>query len=152
MCRADILQELDFYYEFVGLVPVNAGESRRKAIREGRYKPPPSAIYKRGQTRGQRKLIELQPPVGPVNMFHLFVLVIGAAYCEYIKPAVDDGTDASLAVMAYLRNKAVKAKLLAHVRPINAYAHHMYPTHIPNTYTQCISPPRVGKTTNTPYW
>ena len=117
LCRGPILKALDVYWETVGLPPVNAGESMKKAIKEGRWDPdsnPP--ICRAGHTRKQIRLIPLQPPAGPVELYEMFLLVVGAGYCKYIDPPVEDGTISSMAVLGFLKTKKVAIKLLANIK------------------------------------
>ena len=67
---------------------------------------------RKGHTKGQIILIPLQPPEGPQDLLHTFLLVVAAAYCCYLDPEVEDGTVASSAVLGFLTEKRVKTKLL----------------------------------------
>ena len=136
ICRSAAIQGIEYYWKDVGLPPVDAGESLKNAIKDGRYKLANKESYPsvKGATRGQQKLIELLPPVGPQRFWEVFVFVVSAAYCEYLDPPIDDGTDASYAVLGLFQEKEVKAKLLAQVR-----ASHIH--HVPAPYTHTIYPP-----------
>lgn len=127
ICRTVVIRSLEFYFATVGLPPVNAGESLRRAINEGRYA---QESYKpsKGATRGQQRLIELLPPAGPQRFWEVFVLVVAAAYCEFMDPPLDDGTEGSYAVLGVFQEKEVKAKLLAQVRNTFPHTDHK-PTH-----------------------
>lgn len=141
VCRHAVIKAIAFYFQHLGLPPVKAGESMRKAIEAGRYKGPgdPDDLVE-GATRGQNVLVELLPPEGPMDLWSPFVLVVAAAYCHYIDPPVDDGTDASYAVVGFFQEKRVKTKLLAHVR----VPQYMPPLRTPTTYVHFIRRPKFA--------
>ena len=110
ICRAPMMKSLDYYFSTIGLPPVIAGESRRKAIAAGRYFPQP------GDSQKKRGLIPLQPPHKPMNLLNQFLLVVASAYNLYLDPEVEDGTDASLAVLGFLSTPSVTRKLLTFMK------------------------------------
>ena len=117
LCRAPILKALDGYFDTVGLPPVAAGESLKKAIKEGRWDPASQpAVSRAGHTRKQIRLVPLQPPEGPVDFFPVFLIVVASFYLKYIDPQVEDGTVASTAVLGFLKKKKVAIKLLANIK------------------------------------
>ena len=120
------------------MLPVEAGEDLRRAVRDGRCSEQSMVPKRGGCTRGQRPLIKVQPPLQPVNLLNQFLITMTAAYNEFITPAVDDGTDASYAVFGFMQTKPVKTRLMAHVRACipNAYPHDISIASI--TYLQYI--------------
>ena len=68
-----------------------------------------------GQTRKQKILV-------PLNTNHvtdfkdIFLLVVASGYCNYIDPAIEDGTLSALAVLAFLKTKKVYTKLMANAK------------------------------------
>ena len=110
VCRAPIMKALDYYFIKIGVPPVIAGESRRKAIAAGRYFPQP------GDRKKKKALVPLQPPRTPINLLEQCLLTVASAYNLYLDPVVEDGTDASVAVLALLRTPAATKKLLGFIK------------------------------------
>ena len=60
LCRAPLMEALDFYFNSVGLPPVVAGESAKKAIKEGRISREDTPTKRpKGMTKKQIVLIPL---------------------------------------------------------------------------------------------
>ena len=110
-----LFEGIAVYVDQVGVPPVEAGESLKKVRREGRFQDSPMRRPS-GQTRKQLVLVPLQGFKEVTNFRRIFLLVVAAAYCSFIKPPVDDGSVASAAVLGYLNSKKVYAKLMANVK------------------------------------
>lgn len=137
VCSQAVNKALDFYFRHVGLPPVKAGESRKKAIKAGRYtKDADSPRSPRGQTKGQVRLVEAMHPYGPINLADMFLLVVAAAYCHYLVPSVDDGTCSSTAVLGFFRDQTTVTKIMASVSVYNVYN---------NCYTYSVYPRHGGR-------
>ena len=115
LCRTPLFDAIGVYVNDVGVPPVEAGESLKKAKRAGRFQDSPMKRPS-GQTRKQLVLVPLEPNKEVTNFRRIFLLVVAAGYCSFIKPAVDDGSVASAAVLGFLNTKKVYAKLMAHVK------------------------------------
>ena len=93
-----------------------AGESFKKAIRSGRLK---ASDFKRpvGQTKKQSVLVPLAESAEIVSNFkRIFLTAVGAEYCASIDPPIEEGTMGVLAVIAFLQQKKVFAKVMHHVK------------------------------------
>ena len=66
-----------------------------------------------GHTRGQAPLVRMN---NPVDLFSVFICGLRAHYCEHLDPPVDDGTDASDAVLHYMLTPHVTKRLLASLK------------------------------------
>ena len=91
LCRVPILGSVANWFKIVGLPPTDAGESIKRAIAEGRIEAdaPPLKRHK-GCTRGQAKLVRVNPPL---NLKSVFLLFVACDYMEKLDPKVDYGTD-----------------------------------------------------------
>ena len=101
LCRCPILKAFVFYFATIGLPPVIAGESKKKALASGRIK----LVLGEAAPKSNKVLVPLQPPEGPVDLLEPFLMVVCAAYCIYLDPPVEDGTLSSYAVLGFLRTQ-----------------------------------------------
>ena len=118
LCRHPILKALDFYFNNIGVPPVVAGVPLRKALRNSEFdREGHPATSRRGHTRGQQRLVKMQPPLGEeCDNLEPFLLVVSAAYCTFLDPQVEDGTTSSSAVLGFLKEKKVLLKLLGNFK------------------------------------
>ena len=94
----------------------HAGESLKKAVKEGRVKLadlPHPRKRPRGQTRGQARLVACQPP-NDIDLRTAFVVGVAGAYCMELK--LIKGTLACSAVLGYLSDTKVLNRILGNVK------------------------------------
>ena len=107
LCRQPVQDSVSYYVEKVGLAPVVNGVPQTKKKKKN------NLLY--GHTRGQQILV---PATGAavLDFYSSFSLVIHAKYCQELIPPVEDGTDASLAVLYVIRTDLVKKRLLSSIK------------------------------------
>jgi hypothetical protein len=94
----------------------HAGESLKKAVKEGRVKLedlPNPRKRPRGQTRGQVRLVRCQPP-NDIDLRTAFVLCVAGVYCAEL--ALVNGTLACSAVLGYLNSPKVLNRVMGNVK------------------------------------
>ena len=113
-----MLKALTFWFQAVGVIPCEAGESLKKAMKHPDYDPDEHPrISRRGLTRKQIILVPRIPPLGPrTNYLEPFLLVTGCAYMTYIQPQVEDGTSSVQAILGFLMERKVRTKMLANFK------------------------------------
>ena len=141
LCRATLLEAINYFMTKIGLPPVVAGaytcthsqpvittsntqhthtqtgESLKKAVKEGRYVLADSPVAKRkpkGQTRGQSRLIRLKGD-HEYDLRSVCVLVISAAYCQFIR-GVPNESVAGNAVLGFINEHRVLDKILGNMK------------------------------------
>jgi hypothetical protein len=77
ICRAPAMKALKVYFEWVGVPPVIAGETLKKAIQDGRFKADYVPARQSSNTRGQVTLVPL-PAKAAQNYAEQFSLVLAA--------------------------------------------------------------------------
>jgi hypothetical protein len=111
VCRMVIQSALTFYADNIGLPPVVTGKKKKK----GKQKKKKLKVKcGSGHTRGQEELVPCEG-AQHIDIHSTFTLVLHARYCTELKPPVEDGTDASFAVLNVLLDPLNRKRLISSV-------------------------------------
>ena len=135
LCSLHIQDGMKFVYEKLGLPPVVTGTEtcvleiywiyinnmcwacvHTGQIPKGgknKKKRNPTKNGGNGHTRGQ---VVLTKTKNPIDLYTIFIYVLRSYYCFNLDPPVDDGTDASDAVMHYMLMPVVSKRLLSSMK------------------------------------
>lgn len=103
-CFTWLQDGVEFYAQTIGAPPVITGTKKKTKKRKRGV----------GHTRGQHVLSEARG-ANLIDYKSIFVLVVAAHYCLHARPVVEDGTDASHAVIAVLMEPATLKAVLSTV-------------------------------------
>ena len=109
-CGAWLQEAVEFYGETIGVPPVVTGV--RKKVKKKKTKG--ARLNRRGHTRGQIVLSQAHGS-NLIDYRTIFQLVVAAYYVQVASPVVEDGTDASHAVLAVIMEPATFKAILSTV-------------------------------------
>ena len=107
ICRSAILAALLFWCSTIGLPPVVTG-----ILPTGRVKK--KKKFGSGHTKGQIVLVPA-PESERIDLLRTFLFVVSVVYCMELRPAVDEGTEAEMAVLATLAGDNARLRYLCRV-------------------------------------
>ena len=101
---------------YLTLTPLTtSGDPLVKAINDGRYQATNRPPRPRWLTRGQVQLVPTKPE-DTLDYRKPFLVFLASWYCANLNPPVEDGLNAQIAVLGYLREKKTFKHLIKIVR------------------------------------
>ena len=116
--RSCVIKAIERYFQCIGVPPVAAGITSKKAATLGLETEESPSPAKRGRSKKHLGLLPLMAQSGedPVNFLEPFLLIVSADYCLELQPPIDDFTVAQEAILGFVSARDVHTKLLAQAK------------------------------------